>query len=126
MIWKIRKHFSCAHFYNQSQWSLEKNAQEFGKCFTQFGHGHDYTWEIEFSANSTSARTQVLKVVEELTQKLDHQHLNFTFAEFQKQIPTTENLALFLKKELQSRIDSAETQILKMRLLETPQIWVEF
>lgn len=124
MIYKFQRTFSSAHFYKQAQWTLEKNQQEFGKCFTEFGHGHDYVLEIEIrGSNSIALTTCVQRVLDQL----DHQHLNFVIPEFKDKVPTTENISLFLKSEIQKEFQKASLQaeILSLKLSENSEIWVE-
>ncbi|MDX9731554.1 MAG: hypothetical protein RBT63_07270 [Bdellovibrionales bacterium] len=40
------REFSTAHLYHQPSWSEEKNRAEFGACFSQYGHGHNYRLEV--------------------------------------------------------------------------------
>lgn len=115
MISTIVTQFSCAHFYFQPLWSPEKNRQIFGKCFSEHGHGHDYKLEVSFSGSSSTFS----KNISDLTELLDHQHLNFKIPEFKNQVPTTENLALFCYKRLDSK------SIHRLRLYERPDLWVE-
>lgn len=124
MSYKFQRSFSSAHFYKQAQWSPEKNQEEFGKCFTEFGHGHDYVLEIEIQGdNPIALSTCVQKVLDQL----DHQHLNFVIPEFQKKIPTTENISLHLQNEIQKEFLRAQikAQILSLKLSENSEIWVE-
>lgn len=133
MIQVFRGTFSAAHFYHQPQWTAEKNKTEFGKCFSPFGHGHDYRVELTFRIQPgplvTEKISAVLKIFSEILSQLDHHHLNFVLPEFHKQIPTTENLALYIQDQIlsgwQNHADSLDVQILKIRLFETPDLWVE-
>jgi 6-pyruvoyltetrahydropterin/6-carboxytetrahydropterin synthase len=128
MKFKFERSFSAAHFYKQPAWSLEKNQQEFGKCFTEFGHGHDYKLEITFESTAIEPNVGLIKnLIENLIEKLDHQHLNFTIEEFRTQIPTTENIALYIQKKLKHdlKAQNVSSQIRSLRLQETPEIWVE-
>lgn len=126
MICTFQYRFSAAHFYHQAAWSEEKNRETFGKCFTEYGHGHDYIVEVmvEFKKSDVEAIDQALTNV---VSKIDHQHLNFVFAEFKEKVPTTENLAQFILKEMKSVLENikAEAQIKHLRLFENPSIWVE-
>jgi 6-pyruvoyltetrahydropterin/6-carboxytetrahydropterin synthase len=110
--------FSAAHFYSNSQWSDQKNREIFGKCFTQFGHGHDYRIEVEVPVDQGQKLSEELIV---LVDRLDHQHLNFEIEEFKTKIPTTENIALFCKENL----SKAGLKVLSLKLFETPYLWVE-
>ncbi len=116
--------FSAAHFYHQTSWSFDQNQNTFGKCFSEFGHGHDYRLWIEFKSDDFQ---HAQKVIQAVTDKIDHQHLNFMINEFKAKIPTTENIAIYLKEEILKSCEKekAEVQIKKLRLFENPEIWVE-
>lgn len=122
MKYKLKAHFSCAHFYHQPQWDEKKNREEFGLCFTKYGHGHDYALEI---AIESSKLEKAKADFDGLVRKLDHQHLNFVIPEFQSKIPTTENLALYCKQNLETLFQPHQTKLLQVVLYETPEIWVE-
>jgi 6-pyruvoyltetrahydropterin/6-carboxytetrahydropterin synthase len=107
--------FSCAHFYHQPLWTEQKNKTVFGKCFSKYGHGHDYKLEVYFTGESAPVK----KSLQQLHDKLDHQHLNFMIPEFKTQVPTTENLAIYCLNQLHS------SDIQDLRLYETPDLWVE-
>ncbi len=118
--WKgFRLEFSCAHFYHQRRWSTQKNKDTFGKCFTQYGHGHDYVLEAEF-IESEVPRAQALETLKALREELDHQHLNFVFPEFRDHIPTTENLLLFCLDRLQKKFGK-QTEM-RLSLWERPDL----
>jgi 6-pyruvoyltetrahydropterin/6-carboxytetrahydropterin synthase len=147
MILTLRRSFSCAHFYHQPLWSEEKNRETFGKCFTEYGHGHDYRLEVTFSTShfhlddsSIKSFEQVLtKILNPVIEKLDHQHLNFVIPEFMtpkdsttaSQIPTTENLALYVRAQISEQLQihtkntKGEITLLQLRLFERPDLWVE-
>lgn len=124
MTYKFQRSFSSAHFYKQAQWSVEKNQQEFGKCFTEYGHGHDYALEIEIRGDNPIALSVC---VQRVLDQLDHQHLNFVIPEFKTQIPTTENISLFLQTEIQKEFQKSQlkAEILSLKLSENSEIWVE-
>lgn len=155
MILTLRRNFSCAHFYRQPEWSEEKNRETFGKCFTEYGHGHDYKLEVTFSAplfhldeSSIKSLEQILsKILNPVIEKLDHQHLNFVIPEFMTpadtaiatkansdipyRIPTTENLALYLRDQISQQLIShskntkGELTLRQLRLFERPDLWVD-
>ncbi|MES3038418.1 MAG: 6-carboxytetrahydropterin synthase [Bdellovibrionota bacterium] len=110
--------FSSAHFYAQPKWSAEKNLQEFGKCFTPMGHGHNYVLEIDCEANAEAIKAQAKKVVE----TLDHQHLNFVIPEFKDVVPTTENIAIYISKKIKEPLPAAT---FTLRLFEMDNLWTE-
>lgn len=147
MILTLRRSFSCAHFYHQPKWDEKKNRETFGKCFTEYGHGHDYQLEATFSSaafhideTSEYSLEQILaKILNPLIEKIDHQHLNFVIPEFMiaknsittNKIPTTENLALYLREQIliilasESNGTKAEITLQKLRLFERPDLWIE-
>lgn len=114
--------FSAAHLYHQKQWSEAENRACFGKCFTEHGHGHNYRFEVGFT-EPRGSRESLQKAVKATTDLLDHQHLNFVTPEFHDTIPTTENIALYLLKNLQDRC--ANERVSYIKLYEMNDLWVE-
>jgi 6-pyruvoyltetrahydropterin/6-carboxytetrahydropterin synthase len=114
--------FSSAHFYHQKNWSAEENLQHFGRCFTQYGHGHNYRLEVAFQ-NPQTPLMELKAHVKKVTDPLDHQHLNFVIAEFQTEIPTTENIAKYLLKKLHEACPRERISYIK--LFEMDDLWVE-
>lgn len=113
----IQGSFAAAHLYSQAQWDYEKNKAVFGKCFTTFGHGHEYRLRINFDVSSVAdvlifeqqARASLQKVLV----LFDHKHLNFDFRFFEQKIPTTENLAILLKDICHKHFSPQLSQALK-------------
>lgn len=126
MICTFKAHFSAAHFYHQPAWSTQKNQETFGKCFTEYGHGHDYTLEVSLDCDKEQVR-EIHQVILSEAARLDHQHLNFVIPEFKIKIPTTENVAQYLAEKISSGLQNKKTeaQIIRLRLFESPQVWVE-
>ena len=127
MIFIFKAGFSSAHFYNQPKWSAEKNRETFGQCFTEYGHGHDYQLEATVECKKSHAE-QIHQIIRKQSSELDHQHLNFAIQEFKTKIPTTENIANYLTQKIKASFknEKAEAQLMKLRLFESPQVWVEF
>lgn len=126
MILVLSSSFASAHFYNQPQWSEEKNKETFGRCYTEHGHGHNYTLEVGFHVEESELahrRDEYLTVLFELTDVLDHEHLNHVIPEFKEQIPTTENIALYFLNKLKMKVP--EKVLSYIRLYETDDIWTE-
>ncbi|GIL18861.1 MAG: hypothetical protein BroJett040_26120 [Oligoflexia bacterium] len=122
MIKGLETSFSCAHFYNQPAWAIDKNKATFGKCYSQYGHGHDYRLQIEF-IEAENTKSEVQKILNLLKEELDHKHLNFDISHFQKTIPTTENIALYCRKRILYLAPHIEIKLI--RLYERPDLWVE-
>lgn len=121
----IEKKFSAAHFYRNTLWSSEQNLQEFGLCYSQYGHGHNYLLKIEIPLKTLfekeKLKLQISNELNQIIQNLDHKHLNFEISFFQKNIPTTENIARYLSEKLAEN----KMQWLRFKLFETDQICVE-
>lgn len=126
MILTLKSPFSAAHFYHQPQWDEKTNRAEFGRCFTPYGHGHNYTLEVGFQVSSQQweqEKSRLQGILAQLTSKLDHEHLNFVIPEFKNTIPTTENIALYFLNKLKEQVKVESLSYL--RLYEMDTIWTE-
>lgn len=126
--WTRSIEFSAAHFYHQYKWDDNKNKLFFGKCFTKFGHGHDYKLEVSFEIKESMKFSefepfcnQAQIEIQKLKDELDHRHLNFDLDFFRKEIPTTENIATYCGQKLRSHLQNLK----KIRLYERPDLFVE-
>jgi 6-pyruvoyltetrahydropterin/6-carboxytetrahydropterin synthase len=128
-----RRLFSSAHFYFQPRFTREQNLEHFGRCYTPHGHGHNYVIEA-FVEGPIDSRTGLVmnladldQILFKVTDPLDHQHLNFDHAEFKDKVPTTENIALFLKREISNELAATHPglRLNRLRLFETDDLWVE-
>ena len=95
-----------------------------GKCSRL--HGHRYELEVkvegEINANGWICDFGTLdKLINELViEKLDHQHLNDQF-----EIPTAENIALWIFNTLKDATRGKEFKITLVRLYETRKCFTE-
>jgi len=121
--WILEARFSAAHFYAQEKWTREQNLQTFGRCFTPYGHGHNYRvqaeWRIETQTEMENLRAIFLSVVD----AFDHRHLNFDFPEFHQQIPTTEVLAQVLAERLRGATPIPLLRLLLFEDLDIGACW---
>ena len=129
-----RVYFSSAHRYYQVAWSLEKNREEFGKCFSEFGHGHNYILEAYFSGEIETQSGLIVNLIDvdmllkRVTIELDHQHLNFNHPHFKDLVPTTENIAAYLFNQIlceTPKLMVPNLQLYKIKLFEDEDLWVE-
>jgi len=127
-----RKEFSAAHFYSQPAFSEAENRAHFGACYTPFGHGLNYLLEVFIAGPIDPQSRWVMNLSEldeilaQVVKPLDHKHLNFDVPAFHKQIPTTENIAVYLWQKLHSLIEKTKgVRIERLRLFETADLWVE-
>lgn len=126
MIIVLKSQFSAAHFYSQPLWDENKNKQVFGRCYTPYGHGHNYVLEVGFASNAENYladKNTFQDMLAELTAPLDHEHLNFVIPEFRDKNPTTENIALYFLDKLKNRV--SEENISFIRLYEMDNLWTE-
>ena len=111
-------------------WTEELNQKTFGKCFSRFGHGHDYLLEVRIRTTAedfTHDEANLIQALQAIQEFLDHKHLNFeitAFFENQRpvKIPTTENFCLFIYEELSK---FGGLKIRNLRLYERPDLFVE-
>lgn len=125
-------HFSSGHRYAHPAWSEEKNKEVFGACYSEHGHGHNYSLDVHIKGPVDSETGMIINLVDldqilkELVEPLDHRHLNFDVPEFKDKVPTTENLALYCFENLKSKLSSFEAlSVSKIRLYEGPDLWSE-
>lgn len=128
----IRKaHFNAAHRLHNSNWSVEKNQEVFGKCNNPNFHGHNYVLEVKIIGEIDPETgyvmdTKFLKDVidEEVVERYDHKNLNLDTEEFSILNPTAENIARTIYVNIKNRIE--EKFELKIKLYETERNIVEF
>lgn len=122
----LKSCFSSAHRYFQPKWSPKQNQEVFGRCFSEYGHGHNYILEVGFKVepeNVSRHKEKMQAFIDDLTRALDHEHLNFAIPEFKTVIPTTENLALYFLEKLKASVP--ENQLTFIRLYEMDNLWTE-
>lgn len=128
-----RIRFSAAHRYHRPEWSEERNREVFGLCSNPHGHGHNYLLEVTVAGEvdpltgfsvDLGMLDRVLR--EEVTDRLDHRHLNHDVPEFApgKRIPTTENILLLLWGWIAPRLGGA--RLVRLRLHENEEFYVDY
>ncbi|MBI4537302.1 MAG: 6-carboxytetrahydropterin synthase [candidate division NC10 bacterium] len=124
-----RVEFCAAHAYRNSAWSDEENRRVFGKAANL--HGHNYVLEVtvEGAPSPSTGMIMDLKalkdlVMEEAVERLDHRNLIADVPEFRQTIPTPENLAVWIWRQLQPRLTDCRLQ--RIRLCEDLSYWVDY
>jgi len=119
-----RFRFAASHRLHTSALSDQENRRLYGKCNNPHGHGHDYVLDVtvEGAPDASGQIVDRLKL-EELVQsrvvkELDHKNLNLDRAEFQDNVPTTENLASVIHRLLDSAWD-LPAKLKTIRISET-------
>lgn len=128
---KIR--FSASHRYHVPGWSDERNREVFGPCNNPYGHGHNYELEVTVGGEVDPETGMVinLREIDEIVQRevisvFDHRHINHEVPGFESVVPTTENLALDIWRRLAGALRREHAALDRIRLLESPDLWVEF
>lgn len=128
-----REHFNAAHKLHNPNWTEEQNNEVFGKCANPNWHGHNYNLfvtvkgpinvETGYSANlkdiSAIIRTNI-------TDKLDHKNLNLDVDFLKGMMPSTENVAIAIWKQLTPHIDALGIKLHSVKLYETENNFVEY
>ena len=125
--------FSAAHRYHRPGWSEERNREVFGPCSNPHGHGHNYLLEVTVAGEpdpetgfcaDLGALDRALR--EEVVAPLDHRHLNHEVERFRPggQIPTTENLLVWLWERIEPRVEGA--RLVRLRLREDVDLFADY
>ncbi|HWR01097.1 MAG TPA: 6-carboxytetrahydropterin synthase [Chlorobaculum sp.] len=113
-IYVTRKiEFNAAHRLFNPELSDDENRVIYGKCGSEYGHGHNYLLEITL-VGAIDRKTgylfdlKELKTIleEEIVARFDHRHLNFDVDELRGNVPTTEILAVTVWDILESRLQT--------------------
>ena len=126
-----RMTFSAGHRLHNDALSAEENKLIFGKCNNPNGHGHNFTVEVTV-AGEIDARTGMvynlrdLKQImnEVIEQGLDHKNLNLDVPALAGVIPTAENLAAVIWKQLAAKLPAGLLH--EVRLIETENNFVSY
>jgi 6-pyruvoyltetrahydropterin/6-carboxytetrahydropterin synthase len=126
-----REHFSCSHRLFNPDWSDEKNEAVFGKCNNPAGHGHNYYLEVTVAGDVDPDTGYVVDlkelkhvINEYVLSRVDHRNLNVDVDFLQGVIPTAENIAIGIWKQLEHRIPRG--RLYQVRLYETEKNFVEY
>ncbi|MEO7794491.1 MAG: 6-carboxytetrahydropterin synthase [Thermoanaerobaculia bacterium] len=122
--------FSASHRYFRPEWTEAKNREVFGRCANSPAHGHNYRLTVEVSgpvdretgfAVNLPALDELVRVT--VVRRLDHAHINDAIPEFApgREIPTTENLVLWIAAELTAGLPAA-SRLERVRLAEDDRL----
>jgi len=124
--------FSASHVCRLPDVSDAENRELFGRESSPNGHGHNYVLEVTVEGEPDPVTGMVinLKKLKDILQEqvvgpMDHRFLNAEVKPFDGIVPTTENLARNLWERLAPLLDTAETSLHRIRLFETPDLYVD-
>ena len=122
-----RAQFSASHRYWLPELDEAENKRLFAACSRFHGHGHNYVLYASLAGEldqygmveNLSVVKEVIK--REVTSQLNYSYLNDTWSEFQKTLPTTENISRIIWQRL-----SPHLPLVKVRLFEHPELWTDY
>ena len=128
--------FSASHRLHSAALSDTENAEIFGKCNWENGHGHNYEVEVTLAGDPDPRTGQVWDgscldriVSEEVLLPYDHKHLNYDTADFRTLNPTSENLTKVIWDNLSRRLSGEElgaARLYRVAVRETPRNYFEY
>jgi len=102
-----RYRFAASHRLHAPQLSEEENRRVYGKCNNPRGHGHNYVLEVSARGplDSVTGRALDLGALDRLVERgvlapFDHRNLNVEAPVFASTVPTSENLAVEIRRRL--------------------------
>ncbi|MEN6376280.1 MAG: 6-carboxytetrahydropterin synthase QueD [Smithella sp.] len=115
----IIKSFSAAHMLKAIG----------GKC--EELHGHNFKVEVTVAAQDLNKSgisidfRNVKEWLQEILDKLDHKHLN-EFPSFVGENPSSENIALYIHKEMKLKTRQAEIKVARVKVWESENAAVTY
>lgn len=126
-----RVHFNAAHRLYNAAMPEAWNEATFGPCSNANFHGHNYELDISVEGEVAPESGYVMdlnhlkQVAEErVLRHLDHRNLNLDVPWFATVIPSSENLAIVIWRELRAALPGSLA--LSVRLWETPRNYVDY
>ncbi len=134
MIYHTRiEHFNAAHRLFNAQWSEEKNVEVFGKCANKNYHGHNYKLYVTVKGTPNietgfivNAKILGRLIEEKIIEQIDHKNLNIDVPFMQNKFTSVENVIVAIWNELEQPIADLGSQLHKLKLEETPNIFAEY
>jgi 6-pyruvoyltetrahydropterin/6-carboxytetrahydropterin synthase len=127
------EHFNAAHRLFNPEWSEEKNFQVFGKCANKNYHGHNYELHVtvkgavaDETGYAINAKTlsDIMKL--HVVDQADHLNLNLDVPFMQGLLPSSENFAIAIWKQLLEPLKEINAHLHCVKLIETKSIYVEY
>ena len=128
-----RETFNAAHKLYNDKWSIEKNESVFGRCANKNWHGHNFELWVtvrgipsEDTGFVLNLKTLGIIIQELVIEPLDHKNLNLDVAFLKNKLVSTENIAIAIWEQLEFRIQSEGGELVKVKLVETENNFVEY
>jgi 6-pyruvoyltetrahydropterin/6-carboxytetrahydropterin synthase len=131
-----RYRFSASHRLHSDQLSDDDNSRIYGKCNNPFGHGHDYVLDVAVRGPLDLETGRIVDldkldglVGREIVTQFEHKNLNADVAPFETVVPTTENLAVEIRRRLEQAWPAAfggqGPALDRIRIEETKRNYIE-
>jgi 6-pyruvoyltetrahydropterin/6-carboxytetrahydropterin synthase len=128
-----RETFNAAHRLFRPEWDDDRNLQVFGKCSNPNWHGHNYVLYVTLKGE-VDPQTGFLVNLKDLSQiiksriieKLDHRNMNLEVDFMKDVIPSTENLAIGIWKELEEPVNALGASLHCVKVSETENNFAEY
>ena len=118
--------FRAAHVLARPDWSATRNREVYGRCANPRGHGHGYRFEVTVGGEVDEGSGMLLPigrldaiVERRVIGRLDGAMLNRDVPAFRSEVPTAENIARWIWRELEGDLSPASLE--RVRLIETPR-----
>ncbi len=128
-----RETFNAAHRLFKPEWDDEKNLQVFGKCSNPNWHGHNYVLFVTLKGEVDSETGFLINLKKlsqiirsRVTEKLDHRNMNLEVDFMKGIIPSTENLAIAIWKQLEQPVSDLGAQLHCVKISETENNFAEY
>ena len=102
-----RYRFAASHRLHSGKFSEQANSELYGKCNNPYGHGHDYILDVTTAGpiDALSGQAINLQKLDELVRAqvlrdFDHKYLNADTPEFERLVPTSENIIKVIEDRL--------------------------
>jgi len=125
--------FSASHFCRRAELPDEENRRLFGLAANPQGHGHNYVVEVSVRGEPHPVTGMVFDLKElkeilerQVVQPYDHRFLNYEVPPFDRQVPTTENIARDIWRRLEPDLSSGAARLYSVRVYETPDLYVDY
>jgi 6-pyruvoyltetrahydropterin/6-carboxytetrahydropterin synthase len=126
-----RYQFAASHRLHSLELSDAANQALYGKCNHPYGHGHNYVVEVSargpLDATGRAVDPALLDglVARQVLAPFEHRNLNQEVARFEREVPTSENLAREicrrLKRNWSETFPGEWPKLEKIRIGETPR-----
>src|SRR5215813_9880260 len=133
MVINRRIEFSASHVCRIPHLSEEENQRLFGLAANPHGHGHNYVVEVSLRGEPDPVTGMVLDLKDlkeilnrEIVAPYDHRFLKYEVPPFDREVPTTENIARDIWRRLEPSLRAENHRLHSVRVYETADLFVDY